>query len=499
MIVRHVLALPLVFAPLGLMAIFVFGTEIDMGSLESTFPAKMFTLPVRTSMLVAWPMFYGVVTMATVYAAIMWLVLRPSGYIFSPWLPPLFAATCLAWFQTVAWLPFGLAWLRVPAVVLSIGLQVLLIQSGRLCEVPEPIILLVLIGQIPVAGRLAVKGVSRARCGDNPEWHLPALDFAKPFIRAPGQGRPFKSALSAQFWLEWRLNGWVFPIMVAVSAPILAALILINQSNTNLCESHFLRSPLTMLLLPLLLGLSANGHWGKFIASRKDREPSAFLSIRPISSTAMVAVKLKAAAASVAVGCLIAGIMTIAILLLSGTLADTSRQWTAITHSSSPLHAFAAACVALALIVVCTWKLSVETMFIILTGRSWLVVLFYAAVFPVFLAMVLAAQWIYLNREYQAVLRESVPYAVWTLLGIKLLLAIWIFAALRRRRLLTGSDMAYVLGFWILGVVGLCGILCWLIPNSVAPWYMMAPCAVVAVPLVRMALGPLALAWNRHR
>jgi hypothetical protein len=287
--------------------------------------------------------------------------------------------------------------------------------------------------------------------------------------------------------------------MVAVSSPILAMLILINQANTNLMVSNYLRSPLTMLLMPLWLGLITNGHWGKFIAARKDREPSAFLSIRPISSTAMVAIKLKAAAASVAVGCLIAGIMMLAVSLLSGTLADTTRQWTAITHSPSLFHAVAAACVALALILISTWKLSVENMFVVLTGRNWLVVLFFAAIFAVFMAIVLAGQWIYLNREYQALLRESVPYVVWALLGIKLLLAIWIFAALRRRRLLTGSDVACVLGFWILGAVGLCGILCWLIPNSVAPWHTIAPCAVIAVPLVRIALAPLALAWNRHR
>jgi hypothetical protein len=497
--IRHALALPLVFAPLGLMALFVFGSEIDIAGRESSFPEKMFTLPVRTSMLVVWPMTLGALTTGAVCVAITWLVLRPSGFVFSPWWPPVLAATCLAWVQTVAWLPFGVPWMRIPVLAISVGIQGLLVELGYMCGISEPFILLMMIAQIPVAGSLAIAGISRARCGENPDWRLHPVCLARLLCNPSGYKQPFKSAFHAQFWLEWRLNGKVFPIVMALTTPIVAAGIMIGQLNPNKIRNDFLQSPLILLVLPLFLGYFCNGHWGKFIASRKDREPSAFLSIRPISCAAMVAIKLKAAAASVAVGCLIAGIMMLAVSLLSGTLMESARQWTSITHSPSLFHAVAAAFVAIALIVFCTWRLSVENMFIILSGRNWLVVLFFAAIITALLAVVLAAQWIHLNREYQALLRESVPYAVWTLLAIKLLLAIWIFAALRRRRLLAGSDMAYVLGFWILGVVCLCGILCWLIPNSLVPWYMMAPCAVIAVPLVRIILAPLALAWNRHR
>ena len=59
--------------------------------------------------------------------------------------------------------------------------------------------------------------------------------------------------------------------------------------------------------------------------------------------------------------------------------------------------------------------------------------------------------------------------------------------------------MTRLVGVWLAGVGGLFAVLCWLVPCDVAPWYVLASCAVLAVPLVRIGLAPLAVAWNRHR
>ena len=48
-------------------------------------------------------------------------------------------------------------------------------------------------------------------------------------------------------------------------------------------------------------------------------------------------------------------------------------------------------------------------------------------------------------------------------------------------------------------VVGLFGLLMWLVPQEWAGPGLLAGLSVLAMPLTRIALAPLALAWNRHR
>ena len=42
-------------------------------------------------------------------------------------------------------------------------------------------------------------------------------------------------------------------------------------------------------------------------------------------------------------------------------------------------------------------------------------------------------------------------------------------------------------------------LLHWLAPAELAAWYLVAPCVVLVLPLLRLSLAPLTLAWNRHR
>src|SRR5947209_15866698 len=53
-----------------LLAAFSFGFEADVAARASGYPRRMFTLPVRTATLVAWPMLYGAAVVACT-----WLVL----------------------------------------------------------------------------------------------------------------------------------------------------------------------------------------------------------------------------------------------------------------------------------------------------------------------------------------------------------------------------------------------------------------------------------------
>src|SRR5436190_1975720 len=50
-------------------AAFAFGFECKLEARESGFPARLFVLPVRTGVLVAWPMLQGVTTVTLLWAA----------------------------------------------------------------------------------------------------------------------------------------------------------------------------------------------------------------------------------------------------------------------------------------------------------------------------------------------------------------------------------------------------------------------------------------------
>ena len=68
-----------------------------------------------------------------------------------------------------------------------------------------------------------------------------------------------------------------------------------------------------------------------------------------------------------------------------------------------------------------------------------------------------------------------------------------------RRHAVAQGLVVRLLVAWLVAAVTLIGLLSWLIPGTLAPRYLVASCVVLALPLVRISLAPLALAWNRHR
>jgi hypothetical protein len=107
----------------------------------------------------------------------------------------------------------------------------------------------------------------------------------------------------------------------------------------------------------------------------------------------------------------------------------------------------------------------------------------------------------------------SVPWFVAWLVGaavtVKALAAVWALRLLVRQRLMEPIRVTWMGAVWVLLVLALVGLLFWvarmgflaslpLPPALLAPGYLVAV-AVLFVPLTRLALGPVALAWNRHR
>jgi hypothetical protein len=82
---------------------------------------------------------------------------------------------------------------------------------------------------------------------------------------------------------------------------------------------------------------------------------------------------------------------------------------------------------------------------------------------------------------------------------LKFAVAAWVLRALHARGYLGPAAVAKVLGAWLLTAAVLFGLLVWLVPEGAAPAYGLALGVVLAVPLARLLVSPLALAWNRHR
>ena len=79
----------------------------SVGSMASTYPRRMYSLPVSSRTLVAWPMLYGGGVVALLWVAGACLVYRPSGFQTPILLPALGLAATLVWLQAFAWSPIG--------------------------------------------------------------------------------------------------------------------------------------------------------------------------------------------------------------------------------------------------------------------------------------------------------------------------------------------------------------------------------------------------------
>jgi len=159
------------------------------------------------------------------------------------------------------------------------------------------------------------------------------------------------------------------------------------------------------------------------------------------------------------------------------------------------------ACVLLILggFIVSTWKQLVQSLYIGLTGREWLIKgsVLLALTFLFLLGPIV--QWIIDSPGVRRALWNALPLILAGLVGLKMCAAGWIATRLERSRLL--GDRALVLGAacWCVAVLALYGVLVWFFSTPFVERSLLALIAILAVPLTRIAAAPLALAWNRHR
>jgi hypothetical protein len=498
--------IPYLVALLYAVAVFGYGFDNrDLATRDSCFPARLFALPVRTAVLVRWPMLYGTAAVALSWLVLALAVFRRSGFEVPLWWPALLFACVLAWFQALLWMPFGLPWLRLAAV----GALLLLVVVGLLVRehaaVPEGVAVPCLACLLGAAYLVAHAGVTHARRGDVPDWRGLFRFVAGARDRLPARRVHFASARQAALWLDrprgqcgLPLAGGVLPVSLLLAIHDWAGID--NQVLPNLpglssrANGTFLALGCSLVVLPLMLAVA--GTWTVF------RLP-AYEAALPLGNAAWAAVKLRTTTrATVLLWGLVLPVVVVW-LWASGryeALLEARRSW---LPGSSPPEAVALVLVILLGLMALTWAEQVKGLFLSLTGRRWVIVLSMGVWVGSCMLVSMLVGWLAARPEDRPmawnVAVAVLPWLAGLALLLKLSAAAWMVRAVRRRELLTSRALAWLLAAWVVAAACLFGLFAWVLPAGAVSWPWLAVVVVLMLPLARLLGLPLALAWNRHR
>ena len=482
-----------------LLALFSFGLSGDLAARASIYPARMFALPVTTAALAGWPMLYGSAAMAILWLATRLLALWPSGIDVPVSWPALMGAALVAWTQALTWMPYGLPGLRVIIAVLCLGTLDTIVLLAIQYQAREPVMLAILAPQVPLAYLVARFAVARARRGDVPDWRGM---FARRGQLADVLGRArrrdqFPSPTRAQLWFEWRRHGWSLPALVGMLLPFELALLFLARYATPAFVFYTL---LGVLLTPTFMAAFAAAtvrQSNPYVGDSYGVTP--FTATRPLTTAALIAARLTATIWSTLAAW---GLVLVAIpvaLILSDTWPIVIERARRVNDGFGPPRAVVFVLLILGGFIAATWKQLVQSLYIGLTGRAWLIKgsVFLTLTFLFLLGPI--TEWIIDHRDVQGALWDALPLILAILVCVKMSAAAWIATRLYRSRLLSDRTLISGAACWCVAVLALYGLLAWFLSTPFFPRYVLALVAILAIPLARLSAAPLALAWNRHR
>ena len=488
------------FLMIYLMGVFV-NSETDLISTRSGYAFHLFTLPVRTRILILWQMAYGIVAVALFWIAFALLLLVPAAGEAAVWWPASLMSALVACLQALSWYPVPLPYLRaLLAFVILAALSIFGVLgwanglSARLLIVTYSI---VIVGAILVA----VHGVALTREGGSRErsW-LPQTKGTASLL--PGLTSP----MQAQFWLEWRRNGLLLPVMVLVICVGSALLFaLIGSSTYAPLGSSSIQIPDTarlwlmcVLWTPMIAMIGCCT--SKADTYRPDMSLQPFLATRPLSSLAIVQVKMRMAARSTLSAWAILSLFLLGWLLLPAHDGVTTGSIVGLLMHHMSFKSSLGVILSLTAMVVWTWKCQVSGLWVEFTGRLWF---FYFYGFGVMGSLWLVVVWSLFKAVKDPVFASQLvpilPYLAFGLALLKGLTAIGALLSLRGNNLATARTIARFVCVWLLIYSALCGLLYWLLPSGLASPGQIALGAFLYLPLARLLLAPLALHRNRHR
>lgn len=467
---------------------FVFGAGVMMALGPMS---RLSAYPVRTSTLVMWHLLPGMVLMALEMIAASAVLNALYNLHWPLWGPSLFAAVALAALVATMWLTEKSAWLpwAVGLVGSALGLW-FKTRHGPLFQHPQHFwndvalmdgITLLAIAAAAYAG--AVYGVSRSRRGET--W--PALGIVAWFERqsdsaATVQGR-FTSPAAAQAWFEWRKKGWAMPACVIFASVMAGVLWLIfNRDPKELIEGLVLGGGAMMGALGLIGGLII-GHSG---SSEASSVMGHFLATRPLTNPQFARIILWNAARSLGSAWLLWVIPVVCLsVLVMATGAVPMATWDPFLRQSWWWY--------LPATLLASWTVCSCLAAITLTGRSQPFTSLVIGGTVVGFATNIAA-------EYALTLEQRMQF--WQIVfgvisAIIVITTVWLFAAARRRQMITLPVAWGSLAAWCALVGGLIAI------RVADPRFTVIAAiglaGVMTLAVAPFAATPLALAWNRTR
>jgi hypothetical protein len=472
------------------LVVFTYGFSANLVAPQSLYPARMLALPVSTAALAGWPMLFGALVTAILWFGIRLLVPWPSWLDVPLYWPALLAASLIAWSQALVWMPYGLPGLRLAVTVVWLVVIDVVVLLADYLKAPEPVMLALLAPQVPLAYLLARFAVSQARRGIVPDWRGALSRLGRLVaLRTPAPGRAqWASPGQAQAWFEWRQHGRSLPTWVGILLPFELALLFVAGDSAPLIFVILLGA----LLIPPFMAAFVGASVGR------SSTPS-FVATRPMTGAGLIAAKLRATMRSTLLAWLLVLVAIPAALLLSDAwpvVMDRGRRAAAFMGLSRTIvlaGLVVAGCVA------STWKQLVQTLYLGLTGRDWIVRTSVFLTLSLLVALGPAIDWFSGSRRAQAAIWDAIPALLAVIASLKMGAATWAAVRLYQSRLL--SDRSLVLGAagWCVTVLLLYGVLAWFVSSPLFPRYVLMLVAILAVPLTRLSATPLALAWSRHR
>jgi hypothetical protein len=224
----------------------------------------------------------------------------------------------------------------------------------------------------------------------------------------------------------------------------------------------------------------------------------AFMATRPLSNAQLIAAKLKTTLASTALAWLLIIVAVPIALEWSGEMplvVERSRRFAQVVGTP---RAVVFLLLVVAAFIASTWKQLVQTLYIGLTGRAWLIKGSIFATLTLLFLIGPTAEWI-IDTQRLGRLWSALPLIFTLLVCVKMSAAAWIATRLYRNRLLSDRVLVAGAACWCVAVFALYGVLVWLLDTPHIPHYLLMLLAILAIPLARLSAAPLALAWNRHR
>jgi len=328
-----------------------------------------------------------------------------------------------------------------------------------------------------------------------PDWRGIAARFTRLAHARSGRPTRFASPARAQVWFEWRRHGRSLPFLVGLLLPFELGLLFVFPDTRAIVFATLVG----VLLTPPFLAVFVAATVGRSSPHAGDRGLSPFVAARPLSTPSLVAATLEAALWSALAAWLVVLVALPLGVALSGTAPPVVEAARRLVAALGMPRAVAIGLLAIVALVASTWKQLVQSLYLGMSGREWLVKTSVFLNLSLLAVLIPLADSILRSKSALAALLWNAPTVIAVLVWLKLLAAGWIARQLHDRQVL--SDRALVAGAvcWDVIVFALYGVLAWILPSLLVRRSLLALVAILEVPLVRVSAAPLALAWNRHR